>query len=156
MTTQRIATKTTSRTTLAGTKQYQGMNWITQSKRLSIYLRDNLACCYCGTGIEDGVTLSLDRLKPHSKGGNNHETNLVTCCKFCNDSRGNRGVSEVARGVAAYRNHGVTAEAIIWHVAKQARRSLKPFTAQAKEMIAERGSVAKALANGARRVVATE
>jgi 5-methylcytosine-specific restriction endonuclease McrA len=25
----------------------QGMNWIRPEKRLAIYLRDGLACCYC-------------------------------------------------------------------------------------------------------------
>ncbi|KKK72946.1 hypothetical protein LCGC14_2898780, partial [marine sediment metagenome] len=35
----------------------QGMNWIRPEKRLAIYLRDGLACCYCGATVEDGTKL---------------------------------------------------------------------------------------------------
>ena len=50
---------------------YQGMNWIKPAKRLALYLRDGLACAYCGDGIEDGIRLTLDHLTPHSLGGSN-------------------------------------------------------------------------------------
>src|SRR5438128_11454104 len=33
----------------------QGMNWIRPEKRLALYLRDGLACCYCGEAVEDGA-----------------------------------------------------------------------------------------------------
>ena len=101
-----------------GAGKWQGMNWITQVRRLAIYLRDGAACVYCGEGLEHGATLSLDHVKPHSKGGTNHETNLVTCCKRCNDSRGNRPLTTFAKGVAAYRNHGLTADVILRDVKK--------------------------------------
>jgi 5-methylcytosine-specific restriction endonuclease McrA len=45
--------------------EWQGMNWIRQEKRLAIYLRDGLACGYCGDSVENGAKLSLDHLKPH-------------------------------------------------------------------------------------------
>ena len=76
--------------TARGRGVYQGMNWITQKKRLAIYLRDGLACAYCGASVETGAQLSLDHLIPHSEGGTNHESNLVTCCSRCNSSRGAR------------------------------------------------------------------
>lgn len=126
---------------------WQGMNWITQQKRLAIYLRDGLCCAYCGAGVEQGATLSLDHLRPHSKLGSNHETNLVTCCKRCNDSRGNRPVAAFARAVAGYVNHGVTADDILKHVRRCAARSLAPHRLEAKTMIERRGSAAKALAS---------
>lgn len=121
-----------------------GMNWIRQEKRLAIYLRDGCACAYCGASVEQGASLSLDHLKPHSKGGSNHETNLVTCCARCNSSRGNRSVAAFARVTAAYLNHGIKADDIIKHVRKCAKRSL-PIT-EAKVMIERRGSCAAALA----------
>lgn len=127
-------------------RNWLGMNWIRQEKRLAIYLRDGMACAWCGKGVEDGVTLSLDHLKPHSKGGCNHESNLVTCCKFCNDSRGNRTQTAFAKATAAYVNHGVTAEQILRHIRNTSRRSLAPFLVEAKELVARRGSAAAALA----------
>ncbi len=53
------------------TANWQGMNWITQKKRLAIYLRDGMACAWCGKGVEENMTLSLDHLKTHAAGGEN-------------------------------------------------------------------------------------
>jgi hypothetical protein len=118
-------------------KRTQGMNWIRQSKRLAIYLRDGMACVYCGNGVEQGVKLTLDHLTPYSKGGSNDETNLVTCCLTCNSSRGNRSVSAFAKGVAAYVNHGVTAADILAFIRKTVRRKLN--MTEARELIERRG-----------------
>lgn len=124
-------------------KRTQGMNWIRQEKRLAIYLRDGLACCYCGFAVEEGAQLSLDHLKPHSKGGSNSETNLVTCCTKCNSARGSRSLRGFCNAVAEYINWD--ASDIERYVRNQARRSLRPHKAEAKEMIERRGSAAKAL-----------
>lgn len=104
------------------TKRNQGMNWISQKKRLAIYLRDGLACAYCGNTIEDGARLTLDHLKPYSKGGDNKETNLVTCCLKCNSSRGNRSVRSFCKSVASYMQ--TSAIEIEKHVRNCSRRSL--------------------------------
>jgi 5-methylcytosine-specific restriction endonuclease McrA len=127
------------------TERNQGMNWIRQEKRLAIYLRDGLACAYCGDGIENGTQLSLDHLKPHSKGGQNHESNLVTCCCRCNSSRGNRSVRSFCRGVAEYLNHGIKPSDIEKHVRNCARRSLAEAKIEAKALVARRGSAARVL-----------
>lgn len=129
---------------------WQGMNWIRQEKRLAIYLRDGLACAYCGHSVEDGAALTLDHCKPHSKSGSNHETNLVTCCERCNKSRGTRSVSSFAASVAGYLNHGVEANEIINHIRNCRRRSLP--IAEAKAMIARRGSAARVLAAATKEV----
>lgn len=115
----------------------QGMNWIRPAKRLSIYLRDGLACCWCGATIEDGAILTLDHLTPHSHGGSNDATNLVTSCGRCNSSRGNRSTKVFAAAVAGYLNHGVKPEAILAHVNTTRRRALD--VNGAKELIARRG-----------------
>jgi len=128
-------------------ENHQGMNWIRQEKRLSIYLRDGLACMYCGHSVEDGARLSLDHVKPWSDGGSNSERNLVTCCMKCNTSRGNRQAAEFAEKVAGYVNHGVTGESIMAAIRSNTRKSLKPFKEGAKELISRRGSAAKAIAN---------
>jgi 5-methylcytosine-specific restriction endonuclease McrA len=110
------------------------MNWIRQDSRLAIYLRDGMKCAYCGTGVEDGAQLTLDHIRPWSKGGCNHATNLVTSCKTCNSSRGNRPVTDFA------------APSRLAEIKACTKRNLKDFRAQAKTLIALRGSAAKAMA----------
>jgi len=129
-----------------GRGEYQGMNWIRQDARLAVYLRDGLACAWCGDSVENGAALSLDHVLPHSQGGANGATNLVTACKRCNSSRGNRSVAAFARAVAEYLDHGVTAAEIVAHVRNAARRSIKEHRQEAKAMIARRGSAARVLA----------
>lgn len=136
--------KTAKTTEQAAREKKQGMNWIRQEKRLAIYLRDGMACVYCGAAVENGATLSLDHIKPVSRGGSNDATNLVTCCSRCNSSRGARSVSEFADAVAGYLNHGTECGEIVAHVRRTARRVLP--MGEAKAMIARRGSVARVLA----------
>lgn len=135
----------TSTVRSAGT--WQGMNWIRQEKRLAIYLRDGCACAYCGASIENGAQLTLDHVVAHSKGGTNEHTNLITCCKRCNDSKGARSTPKFATAIAAYLNHGITAAEILKHVRNCQQRDLAPHMVAAKELIARRGSAAAALAN---------
>lgn len=123
----------------------QGMNWISQHKRLAIYLRDGCACVWCGSNVEGGAKLTLDHVVGHSKTQDNHETNLVTACHRCNTSRGTRSAAKFSGIVAAYLNHGVSGKNILRHVRNAQRRSLKPFLVDAKEMIARRGSCFAAL-----------
>jgi len=130
------------------TKEWQGMNWITQKKRLAIYLRDGLACSWCGFTLEGGAVLSLDHLKPRSKGGDNHECNLVTACKHCNDSRGKRSLASFADGVAEYLADETDAKFIRNRVRNNARRVLRPFIANAQNLIEIRGSAANVINRG--------
>lgn len=125
---------------------WQGMNWIRQDARLAVYLRDGLACVYCGDCVENGAQLTLDHVKPYDNGGSNKVTNLVTCCKRCNSSRGKRPVVSFAVAVADYLDHGIDAKSIVEHVKTCTKRDVKPFRVQAKELIALRGSAAKVLA----------
>jgi hypothetical protein len=124
---------------------WNGSKWIRPEKRLAIYLRDGMACTYCGAAIEDGTQLSLDHVRPHSLGGGNDAKNLVTCCSRCNSSRGNRPVTEFAVAVATYLNHGVTAAEILRHVHNCTRRVLS--IGEAKTLIACRSSAARVLAS---------
>lgn len=119
------------------------MNWIRQSTRLAIYLRDGMSCGYCGHSVEDGAELTLDHLRTYSAGGSNKPANLVTCCSRCNRSRGTRPVAAFARAVAEYLDHGITAAEITSHVRACTRRALPRD--EANELIRRRGSVAKVL-----------
>lgn len=113
-----------------------GGKWCRPTTRLAIYLRDGLACVWCGATLEDGAVLTLDHCQPHSNGGGNEPTNLVTCCRKCNSGRGTRSLAEFARAVAEYVNHGATAEDILRHVTNCRRRKLP--RAEARKLVARR------------------
>ncbi len=123
------------------------MRWIRLEKRLAIYLRDGLACAYCGTGVEVGVQLTLDHLKPRIKEGCNDASNLVTCCMSCNSSRQQRSVAHFAAAVASYRKNGTTAEEIVARVRRLSRRSLVRHLDEAKAILSRRGSIDNFLAD---------
>lgn len=122
---------------------WNGANWIRQEKRLAIYLRDGLACAWCGFSVEEGAQLSLDHLTCRSDGGGNRENNLVTSCRKCNSSRGKRTPDEFAVAVATYTESD--AFDILSHVRDCASRPLKKFMEEAKGMVARRGSAKKVL-----------
>lgn len=121
----------------------QGMNWLRVEKRLAIYLRDGLACAYCGAGIEGETKLTLDHLIPYSQGGSNKADNLVTCCLHCNSSRGVRDYKIFAKAVAIYLNPGITASQILAHIRQVIKRPLD--IAAAKELITRRGGFSAVL-----------
>ena len=124
-------------------KNNYGMNWIRKEKRLSIYLRDGLACCYCGEAVEDGAKLTLDHLVPHSAGGSNSELNLVTACHRCNSARGARNYQDFCEAVAQYLDHDIDPKAIMLHIADTTGRPLD--LAAAKALIARRGGFTQSL-----------
>lgn len=120
----------------------QGQNWIYPPKRLAIYMRDGFACAYCGKGVEAGVTLTLDHLVPYSKGGAIIDPkNLITACRNCNSSRGNRSLKEFVEVAAAF--HQRDAVEMLAFIRRQVRRVVK--TREAGQMIAQRGSCRKVL-----------
>jgi 5-methylcytosine-specific restriction endonuclease McrA len=99
-----------------------GGAWIAPKKRRAIYLRDDLRCVYCGTGIEDGVQFTLDHIVPCELGGDNGAANLVTACKACNSSKG----SKSQRQFFAYlRDRGVDTDKIGARIRRNLRRKLK-------------------------------
>ena len=118
-------------------KRNGGGKWIRPAKRLAIYLRDGMACAYCGATIEDGAELSLDHIRPYSHRGTNEAANLVTCCKRCNSARGNRPMRVFAATVAAYLDARATD--IIKHVNNCRRRVLDMD--EAKAIMTRRGTV---------------
>jgi len=135
------ATKATRPTKRANGNNGQGQNWVRPERRLAINLRDGLACVWCSATLEDDV-LTLDHLRPRSKGGDNTSANLVTACRRCNSSRGNRTQASFARAVAGYLNGGATPEAILAHVGRCRRRALDVPAARA--LIALRGGFSAA------------
>jgi 5-methylcytosine-specific restriction endonuclease McrA len=63
------------------------------ANRSNIIWRDKNQCQYCGV-IEDSKHLTLDHIVPKSRGGENTWTNLVTCCKKCNQEKRDRTPEE--------------------------------------------------------------
>jgi hypothetical protein len=117
-----------------------GMNWIRKERRLAIYLRDGLACCWCGATIEDGARLTLDHIVPYANGGSNRSEGLVTACLRCNSSRGRRpidGPNGFAVAVAGYLNHGIRPADILAHIRATVARDVD--VAEAKALIDRRG-----------------
>jgi hypothetical protein len=135
-----IATTTTDRPDRKA--KSQGQNWLSRRTRLGIYLRDKFSCAYCGKGVECGIVLTLDHVKPYSKGGAVTDAkNLVTACRECNSARGNRSVKEFAQAVAVF--HQRSAEDILAEVQRRVRRVVNKKAAGA--LLAERGSCRKVL-----------
>ena len=61
--------------------------------RRNIFARDSNRCQYCGKKFPTSE-LSLDHVKPRSKGGETSWTNIVCCCVDCNVRKGGRTPSE--------------------------------------------------------------
>jgi len=61
--------------------------------RRNIYLRDNMACQYCGRRpvIEE---LTIDHIVPKSRGGRTVWGNVALSCSRCNSLKGNRSPRE--------------------------------------------------------------
>lgn len=61
--------------------------------REAIYRRDGLICLYCGSRFP-ASKLSLDHVVPIAKFGKTTWTNLATCCRSCNQIKGDRLLEE--------------------------------------------------------------
>ncbi|MEC9095234.1 MAG: HNH endonuclease [Planctomycetota bacterium] len=63
--------------------------------RKNLYLRDNRQCQYCGKQLSFSQ-LSLDHVKPRSKGGDTSWENIVCSCTQCNTRKGCRTPQEAS------------------------------------------------------------
>jgi 5-methylcytosine-specific restriction endonuclease McrA len=107
-----------------------GMNWIRQEKRLSIYMRDNFACLYCGKGVECEVIMTLDHVQHR---GGNASSNLVTACMDCNVSKSWRSLKTFLKEFTSKE-----AERIMVRVQRATAMDVKQFLPEAKETIRRR------------------
>jgi hypothetical protein len=57
--------------------------------RVEILKRDNRTCGYCGR-----YATTVDHIFPKSKGGDESDSNLISCCKSCNFKKGNKTLEE--------------------------------------------------------------
>ena len=61
--------------------------------RKNIMMRDHYTCQYCGRKLTP-TELTMDHVIPRSRSGKSSWENLVTCCKRCNNRKGNRTPEE--------------------------------------------------------------
>lgn len=75
-------------------------NWIQPWRRLAVYIRDEFACAYCGTALNDAkpADITLDHLVCQINGGSHDASNLVTACRSCNSARGKKLWRDYATG----------------------------------------------------------
>ena len=57
--------------------------------RFNVFLRDKFLCQYCRTSFKVEER-PFDHVVPKSKGGQTSWNNVVTCCRGCNTSKGNK------------------------------------------------------------------
>lgn len=83
-------------------KAWHGSKWIRPERRLAIHIRDGFSCTCCGRDLRNCAPgeMALDHLTPRSHGGGNESSNLVTICRSCNSSRGDRPWEEAYPGGA--------------------------------------------------------
>lgn len=65
-----------------------------QPSRTNILRRDDWTCQYCGKRSKDKSVMTIDHIKPKSKGGDSGWTNLVCACTKCNQRKGNKSLKE--------------------------------------------------------------
>jgi hypothetical protein len=95
--------------------------------------------------IREGATrtswrqATLDHVLPRSRGGSNHESNLITCCAECNEKRGDTCAIDWAQDVSNIRpgwiypvsGLSVAAAAILDRLIDAMGRELPPRKARA-------------------------
>ncbi len=65
--------------------------------RENIKARDGNKCVYCG----DTENLTIDHVRPRSKGGGTTASNCVTACRACNSLKGSMRLEEFIAAQAA-------------------------------------------------------
>lgn len=65
-------------------------------------------CCYCGREVLiSSFNYTKEHLIPKSKGGNNLDINKKTCCKTCNNWRGNHSLNQFKKIVKFHINNNL-------------------------------------------------
>mgnify|MGYP001607193856 CR=1 FL=1 len=67
-----------------------------QKLRFQILKRDGFSCVYCGAGGGQ-ITLEVDHIVPHSRGGLDTEDNLATSCRTCNGGKRDMVLENICR-----------------------------------------------------------
>lgn len=91
------------------------------SIRVQILERDKYVCGYCGIKAR-----TVDHINPKCRGGDEHEDNLVACCKKCNFKKNKRTLEECGLTLKFSNHHSsVTRPSLVHHKEKLEARSQK-------------------------------
>jgi 5-methylcytosine-specific restriction endonuclease McrA len=71
-----------------------------EAKALLMAGRPWVQCHYCGKWIFP-TNATLDHIVPRSRGGDNSLSNLLLCCRGCNQGKGSTGYQDFVSKVAA-------------------------------------------------------
>lgn len=72
---------------------------VSRKIRFDVFKRDGFRCQYCGR-TPPIVLLEVDHIHPRSKGGSDHEDNLLTSCEDCNRGKSAGLLTAVPRTIA--------------------------------------------------------
>lgn len=91
----------------------------------NILRRDDYTCQYCGSHDD----LTLDHVQPKSRGGLDSWTNLVACCRRCNNAKNDQALEEAGLTLLRkpHRPHHI---AFLKAVSKEGMASWEPFLFQ--------------------------
>ena len=68
--------------------------YVTRDELVSLYAASNGQCAYCGSAVPARLCPSdprgFDHVLPRSKGGQHTVSNLVVCCRSCNERKADR------------------------------------------------------------------
>lgn len=64
-------------------RRRKSSGWCSPAKRAAVYARDGHSCVLCGSDKD----LTIDHIRPRSKGGTNALDNLQTMCRDCNQGK---------------------------------------------------------------------
>lgn len=70
-------------------------HYTNEGRKKHVLSRDRAACLVCNANEEDGVKLTMQHVRPFSRGGETTSQNLVTLCESCNQIYGIEEVSEL-------------------------------------------------------------
>lgn len=70
---------------------------LSKALRFEILARDGFKCRYCGRGAS-ASPLHVDHIKPRSKGGCDHPSNLGASCADCNHGKADRSLTPTREG----------------------------------------------------------
>ena len=76
----------------------------------NVFARDGWKCWYC----ESTKELTLDHIKPKVKGGPTNWKNLISCCKKCNNTKGDMDPEDFCRIVGVAVPKPVNASSFPW------------------------------------------
>lgn len=65
----------------------RGVEW--NITRLQVLDRDGWICAYCRKALV-GDDATVDHIVAKARGGTDHPDNLISCCRSCNASKGDR------------------------------------------------------------------